>query len=408
MEERKKWISNPNARKQKEKAHLNFLGQDETKKVRNFHSSFPQYEVTPLRNLANLASFAGVSGIYVKDESYRFGLNAFKVLGAGYAIGKYLAGCLNLDITDLSFAKLKSKEIRERLGDITFTSTTDGNHGRGVAWAAQQLGQKAVIYMPKGSSLIRLENIKATGAEGYITHLNYDDTVRMTADNAEKYGWVVVQDTAWEGYDAIPTWIMQGYTVMVDEALEQLNQQGIEKPTHIFIQAGVGSLAGAVQGYFASKFDCQRPVTVVVEPNKADCFYRSALAGDGKPRNVAGDMDTIMAGLACGEPNPIGWRILRDYTDMFISCPDYVAANGMRILGNPLGNDLRIVSGESGAVTTGILVEILHNEKLKEAREQLLFDKDSKILLFSTEGDTDPVIYRKVVWHGEYSSLDCS
>ncbi|KJR96903.1 MAG: diaminopropionate ammonia-lyase [Peptococcaceae bacterium BRH_c4a] len=406
MDKQIKWIANGNARNNGEKASLDFLSENETKKVMDFHQSFPQYQATPLKSLSNLAGCAGVSGIYVKDESYRFGLNAFKVLGGTYAIGRYLAGRLNRDISDLSFEKLKTKEIREKLGDITFTSATDGNHGRGVAWAAQQLGQRAVIYMPRGSSLVRLENIKATGAEGYITDLNYDDAVRLAAGNAQKHGWVIVQDTAWESYMDIPTWIMQGYATMAAEALEQLNRLG-GKPTHVFVQAGVGALAGAMQGFFASAFAESRPITVVVEPDKADCIYKSALAGDGRPRNVTGDMDTIMAGLACGEPNSIGWEILWDYCDVFISCPDYVAAKGMRILGNPLGADPRVVSGESGAVTTGVLIDILQNENLSEIRDLLKLDKDSRILVFSTEGDTDPDSYRDIVWDGKYPSCGC-
>lgn len=404
MEESIKWVSSTGARKEGSKPGpaLDFLGESAAKSTRGFIESFPQYETTPLRSLTNLAEYTGVAGIYVKDESYRFGLNSFKVLGGGHAIGQYLAKKLGADLADLSYAKLKSDETRKKLGEITFTSATDGNHGRGVAWAARQLGHRAVINMPKGSSLIRLEHITATGAEGHITAVNYDETVRLTADNASKQGWVVIQDTAWEGYEDIPAWVMQGYTVMADEALEQLNQLKIERPTHIFIQAGVGSLAAAVVGYYASKFTEQRPVTVIVEPNKADCFYRSALAGDGKPRNVTGDMDTIMAGLACGEPNPFAWNILREMAEMFISCPDYIAANGMRILGNPLSSDMRIISGESGAVTTGMLVELLRNESLKEAREKLSLDQEARILIFSTEGDTDPDMYRRIVWDGEF------
>ncbi len=404
MEESIKWVINSRAQNKENKAgvDLDYLGGTAAKNTRKFMKSFPQYETTPLRNLANLAAYTGVAGIYVKDESYRFGLNSFKVLGGGHAIGRYLAGCLGVDLADVSYEKLKTAEIRKKLGEITFTSATDGNHGRGVAWAARQLGHRAVINMPRGSSPIRLEHITATGAEGYITDVNYDDTVRLTADNAKKNGWIVIQDTAWEGYEDIPTWVMQGYTVMADEALEQLIELGIEKPTHIFIQAGVGSLAAAVIGYFASKFSDHRPITVVVEPNKADCFYQSALAGDGRPRTVTGDLDTIMAGLACGEPNPVAWDVLWDMAEMYISCPDYIAANGMRILGNPLSDDLRIISGESGAVTSGILVELLRNENLKEARERLMLDRDAKILIFSTEGDTDPVMYRKIVWDGAY------
>lgn len=404
MEDRIKWVFNQRARNKGVKSSLDFLSADEIKKVVSFHKSFPQYQATPLRSLSKLAEYADVGGIYVKDESYRFGLNAFKVLGGTYAIGRYLAGRLGTDITGISFDKLRTPEIKQRLGEITFISATDGNHGRGVAWAAKQLGQKAVVYMPKGSSLIRLENIKATGAEGYITDLNYDDAVRLAAGNAEKYGWVIVQDTAWEGYHDIPAWIMQGYATMAAEALEQLKGMGVDKPTHIFTQAGVGAFAGAMQGYFASIFGESRPVMAIVEPNKAECLYKSALAGDGRPRAVTGEMNTIMAGLACGEPNPIGWNILWDYSDMFISCPDYISAMGMRILGSPLGEDPRVVSGESGAVTTGILMEIMKNDELKELKYLLGLDSKSRILVFSTEGDTDPGIYRNIIWDGKYPS----
>lgn len=407
MKESIKWIKNSSVQKEMDGTgtDITFLGAAAANKTRAFMKSFPQYKTTPLRSLDNLAEYTGVAGIYVKDESYRFGLNSFKVLGGGHAIGRYLAKILNTDLADLSYEKLKSAAVREKLGEITFTSATDGNHGRGVAWAARQLGHRAVINMPKGSSLIRLEHITATGAEGHITDVNYDETVRLTANAAKKNGWVVIQDTAWEGYEEIPTWVMQGYTVMADEALEQLNQLGIEKPTHIFIQAGVGSLAGAVLGYFASKLGGQEPISVVVEPDQADCFYQSALAGDGLPRNVTGDLDTIMAGLACGEPNPFAWEVLRRKAEMFFSCPDYIAANGMRLLGNPLHGDMRIISGESGAVTAGLLAKLLHDEEMKEAREQLKLDKHARVLLFSTEGDTDPDMYRKIVWDGAYTGF---
>lgn len=258
--------------------------------------------------------------------------------------------------------------------------------------------------MPKGSSEFRLERIRSEGAEAEITDMNYDDAVRMTAVEAEKHGWVIVQDTAWEGYEEIPTWIMQGYGTMSDEALEQLDNFGIEKPTHVFVQAGVGALAGSVQGYFASMFQEGRPKTVIVEADQADCLYKSAVAGDGKPRVVGGDMATVMAGLACGEPNPIGWNILRDYSDMFVSCPDWVAAKGMRVLANPLLGDPKVISGESGAVTAGLISTIMSDESFKEAREALQLNETSQILIFNTEGNTDPYKYRSIVWDGELPS----
>lgn len=396
-----KYKSNGKCRSEKfEKTLVKDFEMDEIKKVNKFHESFEVYNKTPLVKLDNLAKGLGVKNIFVKDESYRFGLNAFKVLGGSYAIGKLLAKKLDVDISDVSFEYLRSKEVKDKIGQITLTTATDGNHGRGVAWAAQQLGQKAVVYMPKGSSLTRLNNIKATGADAYITDLNYDDAVRLSLENAKKYGWEIVQDTAWEGYEEIPLWIMQGYATMMVEAIEQLKESGTQKPTHVFIQAGVGALAGAVQGFLTAYYGEDRPITAIVEPNLADCIYRSAV--NGKMTNVTGDMPTIMAGLACGEPNPIGWNILDAYTDMFVSCEDYVAAEGMRVLGNPLGNDTKVISGESGAAPAGFMYCILKDEKYKEIREALRIDQNSSILVISTEGDTDPDNYRKIVWDGAY------
>lgn len=401
-----KWKLNtlPKADDNEKQKGIEFLRDKEISKVKGFHESIPQYERTPLVKLENLAKMLGVKGVYLKDESYRFGLNAFKVLGGSFAMAKYMADKLGKDISELPYEKLISDEVRNELGDITFFTATDGNHGRGVAWTANKLKQKSVVYMPKGSSLIRLNNIKAEGAKASITELNYDDAVRLATEDAAKVGGLVVQDTAWEGYEDIPAWIMQGYGTMAKEAVEQLSEYGVERPTHVFIQAGVGSLAGAVQGYMAAKFeDC--PITVVVEADKADCFYKSAEAGDGKPRFVGGDMQTIMAGLACGEPNTIGFEILKNYSEAFISAPDWVSAKGMRILGNPLVGDEKVISGESGAVTTGTLVSIMQDESLAELRKALKLDENSKVLLISTEGDTDPEKYRSIVWDGECPSV---
>lgn len=388
----------------KQQTSTDFLSEQEIQKAKHFHQSFPEYSVTPLRSLDNLAKHLGVAGIYLKDESYRFGLNAFKVLGGSFAMGKYLAQKLGRDIGELDYHTLTSEETRRQLGEITFATTTDGNHGRGVAWTANRLKQKSVVYMPKGSSITRLENIRAEGAEASIVDMNYDEAVRLTAENAAKNGWLVVQDTAWEGYEEIPTWIMQGYGTMAAEALEQLRELQVEKPTHVFVQAGVGSLAGAVQGYYASVFGDERPKTAIVEADKAACLYQSALANDGKPRVVGGDLDTLMAGLACGEPNIIGWDVLRDYSEMFFSCPDWLAAKGMRVLGNPLREDQRVISGESGAVTTGLLFELMTSPDMEAAKAKLGLDKSSRILLFSTEGDTDPERYLNIVWDGQYPS----
>ena len=361
--EKIKWCLNTMPKSDKEKS-IEILTEEEVKKARNFHESFPQYEKTPLVSLGKLSEYLGVSGIYIKDESYRFGLNAFKVLGGSYAMARYLAERLGKDISELPYEKLVSEEVRKQLGDITFYTATDGNHGRGVAWTANKLKQKSVVYMPKGSSLVRLNNILAEeGANASITELNYDDAVRLAAKHAEETNGVMVQDTAWEGYIDIPVWIMQGYGTMALEAREQLEKLGVERPTHIFIQAGVGSLAGAIQGFFASVYKDNVPITVVVEPDLANCYYQSGLKGDGKPVNVGGEMNTLMAGLACGEPNIVGFEILKNYATAFLSCPDYVAAKGMRVLAAPLKGDAPVTSGESGAVTLGALFNIMKDER---------------------------------------------
>ncbi|MCJ0440886.1 diaminopropionate ammonia-lyase [Clostridioides difficile] len=386
-----KWKLNNLPKSEEKEKGIEFLKDEEIAKAKAFHESFPQYEKTPLVKLDNLAKSLGVSGIYVKDESYRFGLNAFKVLGGSYSMGRYLAQRLDTDISELGYDKLTSKEIKEKLGEITFFTATDGNHGRGVAWTANKLGQKSVV--------------KGEGADASITDLNYDDAVRLANDYAEAddHG-VMVQDTAWDGYEEIPAWIMQGYGTMAQEAIEQLKEYGVDRPTHVFVQAGVGSLAGAVQGYVASIYD-ECPITVVVEADEADCYYKSAEAGDGKPRFVGGDMPTIMAGLACGEPNTIGFEVLKNHAAAFVSAPDWVSAKGMRTLGNPLNGDEKVISGESGAVTTGLLVAAMEREDLADLRKDLKLDENSRILLISTEGDTDPDKYRSIVWDGEYPSI---
>lgn len=380
---------------------LDFLNVEHAQKVQAFHASFPIYQPTPLAHLEHTAKALGLGDVYIKDESYRFGLNAFKVLGGSYAIGNYLAQQLGKDISELPYEKMVSEEVRGQLGEMTFVTATDGNHGRGVAWTANQLKQHAVVYMPKGSAQERLENIRAQGADASITDLNYDEAVRLANSKAESNGWVMVQDTAWEGYEDIPTWIMQGYGTMGLEAYQQL--QG-EKPTHIFLQAGVGSMAGAITGLFASIYGEQRPIITIVEPERANCIFRTAEAKDGKLHFVTGDMNTIMAGLACGEPCTIGWNVLKNYADNFISCPDYVAAKGMRILGNPMPGDERVISGESGAATFGCVAEIMTNPGLAWLKEKLQLDKNSRVLFFSTEGDTDRENYRAVVWDGKYPS----
>ena len=381
--------------------HLELMSEENVKKANEFHRSFPQYSVTPLQNLSSLAKYLGVKNIFCKDESYRFGLNAFKVLGGSYAMGRYIAKELGRDISELPYNVLSSDKLREEFGQATFFTATDGNHGRGVAWAANKLGQKAVVLMPKGTTQTRLNNILAEGATATIEEYNYDECVRMANDMAMKTeNGIMVQDTAWDGYEEIPAWIMQGYGTMAMEAYDQLQDYGCERPTHVFIQAGVGSLAGAVQGYFANRYPENPPKVVVVEAEAAACLYKGASVGDGSIQIVDGDMVTIMAGLACGEPNTISWDILKNHVDTFIATPDWVAAKGMRMLAAPIKGDKPVTSGESGAAPFGTLACIMMMDEYKELREHLGLDKNSKVLLFSTEGNTDPERYESIVWDG--------
>ena len=386
---------------------LDLMSEENVTKANEFHKSFPQYSVTPLQKLSALASYLGVKGIYCKDESYRFGLNAFKVLGGSYAMGRYIAKELGRDISQLPYNVLSSDKLREEFGQATFFTATDGNHGRGVAWAAKRLGQKAVVRMPKGTTKTRFDNIAKEGAEVTIEKVNYDDCVRMAAAEAAKteHG-IIVQDTAWAGYEEIPSWIMQGYGTLVLEADKQLKENGIDRPTHVFVQAGVGSLAGAVVGYFAHKYKENPPVMVVCEASAADCLYRSAVQADGNLVNVTGDLQTIMAGLACGEGNTIGWDILKNHVTVFASCPDWMSAKATRIYANPLENDPHIISGESGSVPLGLAYTALHDEDAKDLKEALKLDENSNILVISTEGDTDPVRYREIVWDGLYGTTE--
>ena len=394
-----KWVVNKMPKTNDE--NLKVMSLEEVKKARAFHESFPQYTVTPLTKLDKMADMLGLGEVYIKDESYRFGLNAFKVLGGSFAMARYIAKQTGKDVSELPYNVLTSDALKEEFGQATFFTATDGNHGRGVAWAANKLGQKAVVLMPKGTTQTRLNNILAEGATATLEEYNYDECVRMANDMAMKTeNGIMVQDTAWDGYEEIPAWIMQGYGTMAMEAYDQLQDYGCERPTHVFIQAGVGSLAGAVQGYFANRYPENPPKVVVVEAEAAACLYKGASVGDGSIQIVDGDMVTIMAGLACGEPNTISWDILKNHVDTFISTPDWVAAKGMRMLAAPIKGDKPVTSGESGAAPFGTLACIMMMDEYKELREHLGLDENSKVLLFSTEGNTDPERYESIVWDG--------
>ena len=384
-----------------------FLRPEAMSNVRRIHEGLPVYKPTPLARLDGLAHRLGVKAVFVKDESKRFGLNAFKGLGGLYALTRVVCRELGLDGENISFSRLQSPELAERVHKFVFVTATDGNHGKGIAWAASQLGCEAHVYMPRGSSELRAQAIRNAGAaEVRILEVGYDDAVRYAAAQAKEHGWFLVQDTSWDGYEEEPRWIIQGYTTMAAEAARQLSEAGFEAPTHVFLQAGVGAMSGGVMGYLANLYEGHRPVFGVVEPENAACIYRSALMGDGKPHAATGNGVTIMAGLNCGEPCTVTWPVLRDFADWYYSCPDFVAAYGMRLLGAPSEGDPQVISGESGAATTGLFALLSEKEECAALKEETGLNEDSVVLLFSTEGNTDPVNYDRIV-HGGSWALPC-
>jgi diaminopropionate ammonia-lyase len=351
--------------------------------------SWPGYKSTPLRSLPKLAARAAIGAILYKDEAERFGIGSFKALGGAYAVFKLLRKAIweqkkiivsTLDLTSGRYADLTSR--------ITVTCATDGNHGRSVAWGAHAFGCRCVIYIPETVSEGRCQAIAAYGAEVKRVAGTYDDGVRRVAADAAVQGWTVVSDTSYEGYTDVPRDVMQGYSLMVDEALEQTSAV----PSHIFVQGGVGGLAAGVCSYLWERYGTRRPYFVVVEPEKADCFYRSAVAG--RPTPAEGTLDTIMAGLACGEVSPLAWRVLETGAGAFMTIDDEAAADCMRLLADGRFGDDAIVAGESAVA--GLAGCILASTDA-DARARLDLCPDSRVLVFGTEGATDPEVYRAIV-----------
>ncbi|WP_457935440.1 diaminopropionate ammonia-lyase [Mesorhizobium sp. 10J20-29] len=365
------------------------LSHDAAREALSQISEWSGYAQTPLVRLRSLEDKIDVGQIHYKQEADRFGLGSFKALGGAYAVFRLLAARIQQDTGSGADVKdLLSGKHATIVGDVTVTCATDGNHGRSVAWGARMFGCKAVIFIHETVSAAREEAIAAYGADVVRTKGNYDDSVREAARTAAENGWSVVSDTSYPGYIDVPRNVMQGYSVMVEEALRQLN--GL-RPTHVFIQGGVGGLAAAVTAHTWEAFGADAPVITVVEPDKAACLLESAKAGE--PRGVGGDLDTIMAGLACGEPSIIAWPILAQGAAAFMSIPDEAAAEAMRLLASGAGG-AKLVGGESGvAGLAGLLAAAEHTDM----REAIGLTADSIILLIGSEGDTDPELYQKIV-----------
>ena len=350
-----------------------------TENVRRLHRMIPDYSVTPLWRMDDLAGHLGVKAVYLKDESARFGLKAFKGLGGAYAMFRIICRELGLDAERATLDELRAPSCRRRIEAMTFITTTDGNHGKGVSWAAKLFGCISYVYMPKGTVEVRAEAVRKAGnAVTTITEMKYDDCVAWTAKEAERNGWFLIQDTAWDGYEEVPEWIMQGYTTMIFESAGQMP----EKPTHLFLQAGVGSMVAAAA---AAAVETWGPVKIyTVEPTEVACFYDSFAAGDGKPHPATGSGITEMAGLNCAVPCKTAWTILSGLAEGAFACSDDVTETGMKYLA---GHQPMITAGESGAVTAGLMIEM----------DREMVSSDSVILLINTEGDTDPEHWKNVI-----------
>lgn len=364
----------------------------EKKDMTEFHRSLEGYAPTPLIALPELADRLELKSVFVKDESHRFGIKAFKALGASYAIYHFIRKSW-IDKFGTPFGPdsfFDSSRLRE-LGAFTFCAATDGNHGRAVAWTAKKLNQKAVIYMPADASPARVENIRGEDAEVVLVKGTFDDCVRRCAEDAEKNGWQAVSDTAYPGYMDLPKCIMLGYTTIFIEMEDSIHPESEPAVDVVFLQTGVGGLAAAGTSYYARRYGAKRPRLICVEPTDSDCFLESIRFGDGEPIPTRGAMQSIMVGLACGVPSPVAWPILKDGVNLFMSCPDRYAIEAMKLY-----RQNGIVSGESGASGLAGLLAMMWGTHTAEAREKLGLNAQARVLLINSEGDTDPVSYERI------------
>ena len=356
-------------------------------------TGWPGYHPTPLRPLDGLAASAGIGALWYKDEAGRFGLGSFKALGGAYAVLRLLQRELGAGEPAgrrIGAEELAAGALRDLTRAITVTCATDGNHGRSVAWGAGWFGCRCVIYIHEGVSVGRESAIAAYGADVVRVPGSYDDAVRAAAEAAERHGRFVISDTSYPGYMEVPKEVMQGYSVMVAEAMEQL--PAAHRPTHLFVQGGVGGLAAAVCAHLWEAWGRERPRLAVVEPERADALFRSARAG--RPVVAEGDLNTIMAGLSCGEVSLLAWEILKTGADAFLTIPDDAAKHTMRLLAAGVEGDAPLVAGESGVAGLAGLLCALRDGA---AREALGLGADSRVLVIGSEGATDPALYEDIV-----------
>lgn len=369
-------------------SHLKtIINAHEAKKIHQRIAAWPGYKTTPLHSLDKLSQAANVNHLFYKDESARFQLKSFKALGGAYAVECLLLRevAVQSQQTQLTTIDLEQPTLRKICRKITVTTATDGNHGRSVAWGAQRYGCQCVIYIHAGVSRGREQALQDLGATVIRCPGNYDDSVRQASHDADTNGWHVVSDTTYPGYTSIPRDVMAGYTVMLSEIVTQLEPAQI--PTHVFIQGGVGALAAAVIGYLWDYYQINRPRFIMVEPHTADCLYQSARAG--RLMKVNGTLETMMAGLACGEVSILAWEIISAGCDDFLTINDSGIETSMREL-----HRLGIEAGESAVPGLAALLDCARRPSLRQA---LQISDNSRILLLGTEGATDLDIYQQII-----------
>lgn len=349
------------------------INPDEFDRVATFYRRQPQNEPTPLYRLPGLASVTGLGEILLKDESQRFDLPAFKILGVLYAFERIL-------------------EAQPKNSNLVVACASAGNHGRAVARAARMRGLSAKIYLPVGVAPARIDAIVGEGAEVVVTDQNYEGSIRLVNAEAKRRGWQVVSDTAWDGYETIPRWIMAGYSWLMEEASLQWDSD--KPPDAVFVQAGVGGLACAVLTWLDWKYGSGRPPVVVCEPSAAPCLLESARAG--QPVAIA-DRDTMMACLRCAEISPVVWPVIENGFDAFVAVDDKCVADTIRQLAYPNAGDPTVIAGACGACGLAVLLAVMNDSTLRTVRETAQIGSDSRVLVINSEGATDPEIYRSIV-----------
>jgi len=365
------------------------LGRAAAEEAARFFAHRANAAPTPLHAMRALAAELGVGALFVKDEGPRLGLGSFKALGGAYAVTRLVLEEASRRLgRDVGAAELQSADVRAVASRMTFACATDGNHGRSVAQGAALVGARSVIFVHSGVSEARVAAIARYGAEMVRVDGTYDDSVAEAARVCVERGWIALSDTSWPGYERIPALVMQGYTVLVREALAAMPQP----PTHAFVQAGVGGLAAAVAGHLAAVFGRDRPTFVVVEPDRAACIFESARAE--RAVRIAPGPPTIMAMLECYEPSLVAWRLLARVADAFMTVDESDAVAVMNRLARPARGDPAVVAGESGGVGLAGLIRAAADPR---ARSMLGLDGDSRVLVVNTEGATDPARYRELV-----------